>query len=243
MSNIMKLLRGRHGSIKYRFWSVPLQYLKYGFHRAFGGTWIGYYSKHIDSHHSEKLENSTEYLDTGADFLEFLQSEGLSPHHRLLDYGCGILRGGLHFIPFLNSGNYVGVDISAQRLEQGQALIDSAGIDRGRYHTSLVKDCELKELGDRKFDYVWAHAVLMHMPENDIRTLLESLKRHLEDDGCFYFTFFPSEKLGADKTVRDQFRDFYYPTDHLNKIFDDAGYTFDIFEGNYQKKLGCSCKI
>lgn len=194
---IIKKLRGRHNSIRYRFLEMPKEYLKQYSYRLRGRSWIEYYANRIDTDVTEALSSEPEYLDVGKDFLAYLKWRGLRPEHTLLDYGCGILRGGLQFVPYLNRGNYVGVDISVMRLEQGRRLMDEAGIDRAAYSTCLVRDCSLKVLGNRKFDYVWAHAVLMHMPESDIRSLLCSLKNHLKSGAEFHFTFFPSENLGA----------------------------------------------
>ncbi len=79
--------------------------------------------------------------------------------------------------------------------------MDEAGIARDRYATFLVHDCSLKELGDRKFDYVWAHAVLMHMPEPDIRSLLTSLKKHLNLGAVFFLYVLAKRKarLASDR--------------------------------------------
>lgn len=47
--------------------------------------------------------------------IDFLKSEGLLPAHRLLDIGCGTLRGGRHFIGYLDAGRYTGTELSAKR--------------------------------------------------------------------------------------------------------------------------------
>src|SRR6478752_254837 len=51
--------------------------------------------------------------------FEFLVAEGLEPRHAFLDLGCGVLRGGVHFVRYLDPGNYYGIDISS-------AMIDGA---------------------------------------------------------------------------------------------------------------------
>ena len=45
--------------------------------------------------------------------FDFLLESGLQPHHKLLDIGCGCLRGGIHFINYLEASNYSGLDINA----------------------------------------------------------------------------------------------------------------------------------
>jgi SAM-dependent methyltransferase len=235
---LLGMLRGRHGSIRHRFWVTPKEYLKLGLYRLRGRSWIDYYADHIDTEPSEALPEEPAYLDVGKEFLAYLQEHGLRPEHSLLDYGCGILRGGLQFVPYLEPGRYVGVDISATRLAQGRKLMEAAGIAADRYDTFRVHDCLLKELGDRRFDYVWAHAVLMHMPLDDIRVLLSSLKQHLAPGARFFFTYFPSKQLGTDRVVKDQVRDFYYPTQLLSKMFERAGYDFVILPKGYRENWG-----
>jgi len=39
--------------------------------------------------------------------FDFLVNHGLEPNHKLLDIGCGTLRGGRHFITYLVPGNYM----------------------------------------------------------------------------------------------------------------------------------------
>ena len=238
MKLLLDKLRGRHRSIRFRFWEMPKETLKLWWYRLRGRSWIDYYANRIDTKDSEALPEAPDYLDVGKDFLVCLQEQGLRPEHDLLDYGCGILRGGLQFVPYLESSRYVGVDISAGRLEQGRRLMAKAGIPGDRYETVLVRDCALTELGDRKFDYIWAHAVLMHMPEADIKSLLVSLKTHMKPGARFIFTFLPSERCGSDRVVKDQIRDFYYPTDYLKAIFESMGYDFEIMPKGYKENWG-----
>jgi len=39
--------------------------------------------------------------ELGAMQLTFMQRQGLKPEHDLLDLGCGCLRGGVHFVRYL----------------------------------------------------------------------------------------------------------------------------------------------
>lgn len=56
--------------------------------------------------------------------FNFLKDHGLQPHHRLVDLGCGALRGGLHFIRYLDAGHYYGIDINASLIEAGKRELD-----------------------------------------------------------------------------------------------------------------------
>ena len=61
--------------------------------------------------------------------FDFLRDRGLRPEHRLLDVGCGALRGGVHFIRYLNVGGYYGIDINASLLAAGRDVeLPAAGL-------------------------------------------------------------------------------------------------------------------
>ena len=49
----------------------------------------------------------------------FMKAQGLQPHHVLLDIACGSLRGGVHFIPYLDRGNYLGIEKEAGLVRLG----------------------------------------------------------------------------------------------------------------------------
>ncbi len=51
--------------------------------------------------------------------IGFLKARGLSPGHRLVDIGCGSLRGGVRFVSYLDRGGYYGLDINASLIEAG----------------------------------------------------------------------------------------------------------------------------
>ena len=52
--------------------------------------------------------------------FEYLRRQGLRPQHLLLDVGCGALRGGIHFVRYLEESHYCGIDINASLVEAGR---------------------------------------------------------------------------------------------------------------------------
>ncbi len=46
----------------------------------------------------------------------------------MLDIGCGTLRGGRHFIGYLDAGRYTGMEISKQVLAYGEKLLVERGL-------------------------------------------------------------------------------------------------------------------
>lgn len=52
-------------------------------------------------------------------FLEILAATGIQPSHKVLDVGCGSLRVGKLLIPYLNAGNYTGIEPNSEMLMAG----------------------------------------------------------------------------------------------------------------------------
>ncbi len=121
--------------------------------------------------------------------LEFMKQQGLRPEHRLVDIGCGALRGGIHFVRYLHEGNYCGVDLNSSLIEAGKRELASAGLSHKRPHLLVNDKFEASRFG-ATFDYAIAVSVFTHVYMNHIvRCLVETL-RVLKPEGKFYATFF-----------------------------------------------------
>jgi len=60
----------------------------------------------------KKFVGSIEMYDSiGRSQFDLLLSLGLRPNHYLLDIGCGCLRGGRFYIPYLDPGHYFGESV------------------------------------------------------------------------------------------------------------------------------------
>lgn len=118
--------------------------------------------------------------------FSFLTKMGLQPHHTFLDIGCGPLSGGLVLIPYLQSGNYVGIDI--RKTSIAEAYVQIAKSDLVMKNPSLVVSDSFgrHELGDRKFDYIWASQVLYHLDNEKIKTCLEQISHRMKPGSRFY---------------------------------------------------------
>jgi cyclopropane fatty-acyl-phospholipid synthase-like methyltransferase len=224
---LLRRLRGDYNSVRYRFVGLPREWAVYTWFRMTGRSWIDFYGQRLDGHAGTSIRSNKppkeSYLAQAEEHVAFLKSKGLEPHHDFLDYGCGILRLGRLVIPYLEANRYVGVEISAERLQRGESLMANEGDYGGTYQTVLVANCELRELGDKTFDYVWAKSVLTHMPKADIKALLTALRKHLKPDGRFYFTFAQSDRVD-----RRNIKDFYYPESTIRKWATEAGYDLII---------------
>lgn len=125
--------------------------------------------------------------------LDFLRERGLRPDHYLLDIGCGSLRGGVRFIPYLEAGRYYGVDRSEELLNGGRVELEAANLQDQHPTLSQMDDFGFERL-NQVFDFALANSLFTHMPLNSIVRCLVNVDRVLRPGGVFYATFFENQK-------------------------------------------------
>ena len=122
--------------------------------------------------------------------FDFLVEHGLEPFHFLLDVGCGSLRGGVHFISYLESEHYFGIDKSKELLCEGRE------VELKRYgltgKTPVLVEMHNFEFSSLKqnFEYALAQSVFTHLPVNSIIRCIMNVENALTVGGRFYATFF-----------------------------------------------------
>jgi hypothetical protein len=117
--------------------------------------------------------------------FNFLLCHGLKSHHALLDFGCGNLRGGLPLIRYLESTRYTGLDTRKDVLLYGERSIREAGLCEKK--PCLVNNHDgLVDIKGAKFDYIWAFSVLIHIPDEQLLNVLQSLTKHMHESSVFY---------------------------------------------------------
>lgn len=168
--------------------------------------------------------------------FDYLTSHGLRRDHRLLEIGCGNLRGGRHFIDYLDVGNYTGIDISPDILLSAQRTLVEFGLQAKLPRLTLVGDLTLSWLPDASFDVVHAHSVFSHTPPQVIDECLTHVGRVMRPDGFFDFTFNETHER-EHQVVRE---DWYYRAASLIRVAESAGFharKLDDWHGNKQSKL------
>ncbi len=120
--------------------------------------------------------------------IEFLTKQGMKPTDAMLDVGCGALRGGIHFIKYLDPGNYYGIDRSAKILEFAKIELEDAGLVDRRPNLLCNGAFEFG-LFNQQFDVAFAQSVFSHLPINDIHRCLVRMGEVLKPGGVFYATF------------------------------------------------------
>ncbi len=117
--------------------------------------------------------------------FDFLTGRGLVPEHRLLDIGCGTLRGGIPLIEYLQAGNYTGVEARAEVLDEGRRELADAGLEDKRPTLIHAADPATVTLAE-PVEFAWAFAVLIHMHDEILDACLGLVSRALAPQGTFY---------------------------------------------------------
>lgn len=134
--------------------------------------------------------------------FDLLVRNGLKPSHRLLDVGCGALRGGIHFIRYLEPGNYYGIDINASLIKAGREIeLPRAGLSDRNPHLEVCTSFAFSKFGTT-FPFALALSVFTHLPANAIETCLVRLVDALEPGGRCYATYFEAPEPHALEPIR-----------------------------------------
>ncbi len=117
--------------------------------------------------------------------VNFLKEKGLLPSHKLLDIGCGTLRGGIPLIKYLDSGNYYGIEVRDSVLNEGKRELEEANLASKNPHLVVFTDFDTLEL-NAKFDFVFGFSVLIHMEDEIVKKCFSYVGKNLTDTGVFY---------------------------------------------------------
>jgi len=185
--------------------------LSYIVHKLTGSSYRKYYAERMD----RIVRRNPEWgLNLNKQFqLDYLSSHGLRPDSSLLDYGCGALAAGIHFIEYLLPDRYTGMDISSEVLSEGRRRLESKNLLDKRPELHRIESGSFAILGHRQFDVIWAQSVFTHMPPEDIHELLRDIRRHMHVGTRFYATFARTDGEPCQK----RFKDWYYSDNFFSR--------------------------
>lgn len=158
----------------------------------------------------------------------FLCSRGLRPDQVLLDIACGSLRLGVHAIPYLYPGHYLGIEKEAELLQRGVAL--ELGQDQfERFRPQLIENASFEfQRFARSPDVAIAQSLFTHLPPKLIDRCLQQLLPCLKPSSVLYATFFESrvpQRLRL-KNPHDH-ASFHYTRREMFRFGEQRGYTVE----------------
>jgi len=145
-----------------------------------------------DEHYRAYVGPPADYDHVAAMVFNLLTCLGLRQHHRLLDIGCGSLRLGRLLIPYLNPGNYVGVEPNQWLVEDGIANetgADLIRIKRPEFRFTTSMDAFEQPLA---LDFAVAQSIFSHCGNDLLDQWLRQVAHHLTDSGALLATFLPA---------------------------------------------------
>jgi len=164
--------------------------------------------------------------------LAFLVTQGLQPDHKLLDLGCGCLRGGVKFINYLNKGNYIGIDINESLLEAGKLEVEDNNLS-DKSPVLLRSDSFGSDLRMAKVDFSISISLFTHLPISYIQQALLSVKSMLNEKGAYFATFFVADGINqqfesikhspGNITTYPHKDPFHFNVEHINFISQQVG--------------------
>src|SRR4029077_4759400 len=121
--------------------------------------------------------------------FNLLTTLGLRQHHSLLDVGCGSLRVGRLLIPYLNRGNYTGIEPNKWLVLQGTEAETGRDLLRVKRPTFVFADSARQLLPGNRFDYVVAQSVFSHCGLELLQCWLQDITVQLKETGALVATF------------------------------------------------------
>jgi ubiquinone/menaquinone biosynthesis C-methylase UbiE len=156
------------------------------------------------SHYMAYVGPPKKYELIGKMQKDLLLSSGLLPNHKLLDIGCGSLRAGLHFIPYLDTECYFGIEPNKWLVEEGIKQNMLVDVEKSKKPTFIYNSNFELGLFNQRFNFMIAQSIFSHASIKQIKKCVSESSKVLEKGGLFLATFV----LGKSNYHRD---DWVYP--------------------------------
>ena len=134
-----------------------------------------------------------------------LVAQGIRPSDTVVDYGCGTLRLGAHFIDYLDADRYIGLDIDDRILAAGREQLP-ADIVAAKRLVLEVSPESLARAAAKAPQWIFSNGVLPHVPPEHLNAYFTNLARFVLGGATGLFTGKARanrEKLSAKSWMHD----------------------------------------
>lgn len=155
--------------------------------------------------------------------FNLLTSLGLRDEHHLLDIGCGSLRAGRLFIPYLREGCYFGIEPLPWLIKEGINNELGEEIIRLKKPTfSNVDDFTLSTF-DTQFDFIIAQSIFSHATQAQISKCMAEARKVMKPDAVFAASFFEGTEnyTGNTWTAKAE-----YTMERMRELVEEQGLVF-----------------
>ena len=163
---------------------------------------LDYYNQNADTFFSGTV--SVDFTQTQNKFLNYL-----NPGDSILDFGCGSGRDTKYF---LEAGMKVDAIDGSEEMCRIASEYTGIEVQQMLFQELVVHD---------QYDGIWACASILHLPKNELKSVVQKMATALKTHGIIYTSFkygeFEGERNGryfTDFTI-DTFQTFIQDIDHL----------------------------
>lgn len=189
-----------------------------------------------DLHYRSFIGPPEKYDLVSAMQFNLLTKYGLREHHKLLDIGCGSLRGGRLFIIYLLENNYYGVEPEKWLIKEGVKHELGRGIIRMKSPRFIYDSNFSFNYFKTNFDFAIAQSIFTHASVGQINMCLNNLRKVAKDGfkllasfiegkenydgnewvypGCVTYTYGFMKDLAAKHGFSCVMLDEYHPNNH-----------------------------
>jgi hypothetical protein len=158
--------------------------------------------------------------------FDFMVGRGLAPGDVFLDIACGSLRGGVHFIKYLDPGNYLGIEKEGTLVQRGLAHELSRSVRKDKRPEFVVSDAFEFERFSKQPKFSLAQSLFTHLIPEQIELCMANLRASVPDGHEAYTTFQVGESTSNPPASDDEKR-FYYTIAELAAIGERNGWRSD----------------
>lgn len=129
-----------------------------------------------------------EWAQAGAaKFAKFLKWFPITKQSRVIEYGCGTFRIGRHFIDYLDTGCYFGLDVTEGLIDIGKSLLGDDEIARKAPQFAVIDEAGLARAEAFNADFVFSWAVAFHVHPDENGFYMRALARLTHKSGAILF--------------------------------------------------------
>ncbi|MCB1077379.1 MAG: class I SAM-dependent methyltransferase [Verrucomicrobiae bacterium] len=134
------------------------------------------------------------FESAGRNQFILLLKYGLNPHSKVLDIGCGCLRGGYWLIRFLDPGRYFGIEPNMDMLEAGkQEILGDEILNTKKPRFDSNDQFDYAVFGESNFDFFLCGSIWTHAPKIQIQAMLERFSEFRSDGAVFLTSYIRTE--------------------------------------------------
>jgi len=123
------------------------------------------------------LQGESDFHEAGQDaFDRYRRLLGIGRAHKVVDYGCGSLRLGIHFIEYLARGHYTGLDVTRDFVDIGAGAA-KALIEDKQPELDAIDPQSIEKAASFQADFIVSNAVSYHVHPDETDAYFSSLAK------------------------------------------------------------------